>query len=134
MATIVERVVERFMLAKGSKFKEDKNHTWEDWLDDVYEGGKKKVRNPNEYSKERFPEVTWSTAYKDSPMFQERAQLEYMKWVSKQKKEKSKMSPDQKSEADKKRTDKRKDREDTKKQQKEREEADDQLTNWRTRH
>lgn len=50
--------------------------TFESWFDKRYEGGKKKVKNPNPETKERYPEITVSTAMK-TPSFAKKVYSEY---------------------------------------------------------
>ena len=55
---------------------------WQTFLDQKYEGGSKKVRNPNQETKEHFPEVTVNHAMKDEH-FRKHIQDEYEQWKDK---------------------------------------------------
>ena len=61
---------------------------WKEWLDATQEGGKRKVPNPSSdpKSRERSPEVAFSTALKNKS-FYGKAIKEYYEWVGKQKDE-----------------------------------------------
>ena len=52
---------------------------WQRFLDQKYEGGKKKVRNPNQATSKRYPEVTVNHAMKDEH-FRKHIQDEYEQW------------------------------------------------------
>ena len=52
---------------------------WQTFLDQKYEGGSKKVRNPNPDTREHFPEVTVNHAMKDEH-FRKHIQDEYEQW------------------------------------------------------
>ena len=53
---------------------------WEEFLNLFYEGGKKKVKNPNAETKDKYPEVQLSTALKDQ-MFAHGIQQEFHAWL-----------------------------------------------------
>jgi len=55
---------------------------WDDWLKATHDGGKERVPNPKSETRDRYPEVSFSTALKDKAFFQ-KALEEYKKWVSK---------------------------------------------------
>jgi hypothetical protein len=55
---------------------------WQDWLDAVHEGGRKKVPNPNSETRDRYPDVSYSTALKDKNVFK-KAIEDYHEWVKK---------------------------------------------------
>ena len=57
---------------------------WDDFLKERYDGGKRKVPNPNPKTRERFPQVTLSTAIKYPPALK-KVQEEYEAWASKDK-------------------------------------------------
>lgn len=78
---ITSRVLARF--AK----KDDDTYTWVMWINEVWDGGSKKVRNPNPMTKERYPEVTFDTAYGTSEWFREVVKKDYAKWVKQKKKD-----------------------------------------------
>ena len=62
---------------------------WQTFLDQKYEGGHKKVPNPNQETKEHFPEVTVNHAMKDEH-FRKHIQDEYEQWKGSQSKPKTK--------------------------------------------
>jgi hypothetical protein len=53
---------------------------WEDFVKEKYEGGEKKVPNPNPDSKETHPEVTFNTALKDEG-FEHQVRKEFQEWA-----------------------------------------------------
>ena len=53
--------------------------TWQTFLDQKYEGGSKKVRNPNQETKDHFPEVSVYTALRDE-QFHAKLTQEYEQW------------------------------------------------------
>ena len=53
--------------------------TWDDFLSSKYEGGYKKVRNPNPDTQDRFPEVSVHTALQDE-RFHAKLTQEYEQW------------------------------------------------------
>lgn len=57
----------------------EKPSRWDEWLDARFDGGKKKVPNPNSETRDDYPEVSFSTALKDDAFFQ-KALEEYKKW------------------------------------------------------
>jgi hypothetical protein len=57
---------------------------WDEFLKERYEGGKKKVRNPNLKTKDKYPEVSLYTALKD-PHMMKRVLEEYHRWAGKDK-------------------------------------------------
>lgn len=66
---------------------------WKEWLDSVHGGGKKKVSNPSPLTKDKYKEVSFSTALKDKNFFRH-ALKEYYAWAKKsQGKEESKEKP-----------------------------------------
>ena len=72
---------------------------WDEFLKAKYNGGKKKVSNPNSKTRTRFPQVSASTAMKDKGFFK-KVMEEYKKWA-KSTLDKSKSSPPTKSETGK---------------------------------
>jgi hypothetical protein len=56
---------------------------WQSFLDQKYEGGHKKVRNPNQETKDHFPEVTVNHAMKDEH-FRKHLEEEYEQWKGKE--------------------------------------------------
>jgi hypothetical protein len=54
---------------------------WQEFLDLFYEGGKKKVKNPNPDTKDKYPEVQVSTALKDQS-FAGKIRKEYEAWLA----------------------------------------------------
>lgn|GEM_PF-4981094 len=61
----------------------EKPAEWDQFLDLFYEGGKKKVPNPNPKTKKKYPEVQVSTALKD-PTFHKKLVAEYEAWLAKE--------------------------------------------------
>ena len=61
---------------------------WDEFLAAKYEGGKKKVRNPNPDTREKFPEVVLTTAIKDQG-FRQHVMKEYADWLKKRPNDKS---------------------------------------------
>ena len=55
---------------------------WDEFLAAKYEGGKKKVSNPNPDTRSKFPEVALTTAIKDEG-FRQRVMKEYADWLKK---------------------------------------------------
>ncbi len=55
---------------------------WQEWLDAVHQGGKKQVPNPNPDTRERYPQVAFTTALKDKEVFK-KALKEYREWAKK---------------------------------------------------
>jgi hypothetical protein len=53
---------------------------WDEFLAAKYDGGRKKVPNPNLKTKDRYPEVTLFTALKD-PATAAKVQEEYQVWA-----------------------------------------------------
>ena len=53
---------------------------WQEFLDAKYEGGKKKVPNPNLKTKDKYPKVTLWTAIKD-PHTMQKIMEEYHQWA-----------------------------------------------------
>lgn len=80
MDFLVARVASRFRLALA----EDDEPEFEDFLDEVYQGGEKKIPNPNADSREQFPQVSVSTALKN-PAFLKHVYQEYEKWLGSKK-------------------------------------------------
>jgi len=56
---------------------------WLQWLESQHQGGKSKVPNPNPETRERFKEVSFSTALRDDA-FKSRALKEFEAWKGKQ--------------------------------------------------
>ena len=58
---------------------------WKEFLDAVYEGGKRKVPNTNFKTREKHPQVAVSTLLKSDKTFYGKVYKEYLEWKSKQK-------------------------------------------------
>jgi hypothetical protein len=52
---------------------------WKTFLSEKYEGGKKKVRNPNHDTAKKYPEISLNTALKDES-FRHHIEAEYEQW------------------------------------------------------
>ncbi len=78
--------------ASSKDQKEEKNQ-WKEFLDLFYEGGKKKVENPNLKTRDIWPKVTLSTALK-VPVFAKKIQEEFHRWKDQSDKE-EKATPSQ---------------------------------------
>jgi G:T/U-mismatch repair DNA glycosylase len=68
---------------------------WKEFWDTFYEGGKKKVQNPNPKTKDQYPDVTANHAYDTSPKFRLQLKKEFDAWVAKQKGTEDPSSPSQ---------------------------------------
>ena len=64
-----------------AKPKPEKPAKWDQFLELFYEGGKKKVPNPNPKTKKKYPEVQVDTALKD-PTFHAKVTKEYEAWLA----------------------------------------------------
>ena len=86
--SLILRVAARYVRSQEedstSKGKGGVPARWRDWLDEIHDGGKKLVPNPNPNTRDRNPEVTFNTALKDKAFFRS-ALKEYYNWVGKQK-------------------------------------------------
>lgn len=83
MNSLALRVAARFMRADAEESeKGGVPARWQEWLKAVHEGGKQKIPNPNPETKDRFRDVSYSTALKDKKVFQV-AIKEYREWVKK---------------------------------------------------
>lgn len=84
--TLILRVAARYVRAQeeepSSKGKGGVPARWHDWLDEVHEGGKKQVPNPNPSTRDRRPKVTFNTALKDKTFFRQ-ALRDYQQWAKK---------------------------------------------------
>jgi hypothetical protein len=65
---------------------------WEQFLEQFYEGGKKKVQNPNPKTSDKYPEVQVSTALHD-PVFAGKVKKEYEAWLAQQAEPKDEATP-----------------------------------------
>ena len=54
---------------------------WEEFLKEKYEGGKKKVPNTNPDTKDKFPQVSMSTLFKNDFQFKSKVMNEYKAWL-----------------------------------------------------
>lgn len=52
---------------------------WQRFLEEKYEGGRKKIRNPNSDTKDVYPEVSFNTAMKDEH-FRKHVEEDYKQW------------------------------------------------------
>lgn len=77
--------VARSVLAEEGKGPPPK---WDAYLKAKWDGGKKKVPNPNKDTKDKYKEVSMSTAMKDKS-FAKGVMEDYSKWIAKNTKEKS---------------------------------------------
>jgi hypothetical protein len=69
---------------KASKIAVDEDKMDEFW-DQFYEGGKKKVTNTNPKTKEKYPEVSAHTLFQNDVNFRRNIMKEFKEWSSKQK-------------------------------------------------
>lgn len=68
--------------------------SWYKFLDQKYEGGKKKVTNTNPKTKDRYPQVSFGTRMKNDQNFKKSVMKEYRDWLdSSKEKSPSKPSP-----------------------------------------
>lgn len=74
------------------KDEEPSDGKWEEFLNLFYEGGKKKVKNPNPDTKDQYPEVQVSTALKDKT-FGGKIRKEYEAWLQGGEEKKPEKSP-----------------------------------------
>jgi tRNA nucleotidyltransferase/poly(A) polymerase/2'-5' RNA ligase len=58
----------------------DDTAKWEAFLSERYEGGKKQVPNTNPKTRDRYPEVAFSTLLKTDPRFRKKIQEEFARW------------------------------------------------------
>jgi len=77
---------------------EEKPEGWDEFLAEVYEGGKKKVKNPNPETSKQYPEVQVSTALQNDD-FRAQVHKEFEAW--KAKKAEPKEEPSEKTEPEK---------------------------------
>lgn len=80
MDGIAYRVAFRYRLADDDD--DDDEDLFDDFVQEVYEGGKKKVPNPNPATKDQYPQVSFSTAIA-TPAFWKRVQDEFTRWKAK---------------------------------------------------
>jgi len=59
---------------------------WQQFLDDVYEGGKKMVRNTNRDTRDRYPQVEAVTLLRTDPKFRKLLRGQFGKWGERQEK------------------------------------------------
>jgi hypothetical protein len=87
------RVARLFLARSGRTFTADEGEgesgkksgppaRWQEWLDKVHQGGKKKVPNPNAETKGRYSQVSFTTALRDKTFFG-KAMEEYKEWAKK---------------------------------------------------
>lgn len=78
---------------------------WQEWLDSVHDGGRKKVPNPNPETAKRFPQVSFSSALKNDA-FRAKAEEDFKKWSEENPKEErgKKKAPPKKEEPKEKHT------------------------------
>lgn len=79
MSLLAHRIVSRFLTA-NARADSGQPERWHEFMKAVYEGGKKKVPNPNPKTKARYPTVSITTALKDQGVRQ-RVMEEYRKWL-----------------------------------------------------
>ena len=90
MMTMTERILRRFKADAGegeespAPGKARVPARWQEFLDKVHQGGKEKVPNPNSATKDRFPQVSFTTALKDKK-FYAKAMEEYREWIKEDK-------------------------------------------------
>lgn len=82
-ALLIRSVVARFVKADEEEpSKGGVPARWDEWLKAVHEGGREMAPNPNPATRDRYKEVTFSTALKDKGVFK-KAIKEYHEWVKK---------------------------------------------------
>jgi hypothetical protein len=87
----------RFLLAKAegeddSGKKSGPPARWAEWLKEVQQGGKKRVKNPNPQTSKAHPDVSFSTALKDKGFYRD-ALKDYYKWLKQDEKGSKKSEP-----------------------------------------
>jgi hypothetical protein len=87
MNPIALRVMTRFLGRTADAQEEDPSKggvppRWKEWLDKVHQGGSEKVPNPNPETRDRFKDVSFTTALKDKDVFR-KALKEYHEWAKK---------------------------------------------------
>ena len=76
---LARKVAARWLMARGP--------LWEDFLGEVYEGGKMLVRNTNRDTKDRYPKVEAATLLKTDKRFRKLVQGQFGKWKAQREKE-----------------------------------------------
>lgn len=71
-------VVARWLMAKGP--------LWQQFLDEVYEGGRMQVRNTNRDTKDRYPKVEALTLLKTDKKFRKLLRAQFEKWKGRREK------------------------------------------------
>jgi hypothetical protein len=61
---------------------ENPRQTWDDFLDTFYEGGKKKVKNPNMDTRDQYPEVTVAYLLQNDEKYRWELQREFREWFT----------------------------------------------------
>lgn len=72
-------VMARWLMAKGP--------LWQQFLDEVYEGGRMQVRNTNRDTKDRYPKVEVSTLLKTDKKFRKLLRGQFEKWKAQREKQ-----------------------------------------------
>jgi hypothetical protein len=70
--TIAIKVAARWLMARGP--------LWEEFLREVYEGGKMMVRNTNRDTKDRYPKVEAATLLKTDKKFRKLVRGQFERW------------------------------------------------------
>jgi len=79
MERLAAKVAARWLMARGPM--------WEEFLREVYEGGKMLVRNTNRDTKDRYPKVEAATLLKTDKRFRKLVQGQFGKWQAQREKE-----------------------------------------------
>jgi hypothetical protein len=77
MDAAIQRVVRAYQRKIIRKAEGQK--TWQDFLDTMYDGGHRKVPNPNPETRSQWPKVTLFTALEDAPT-REKVEAEFHRW------------------------------------------------------
>lgn len=72
-------VMARWLMAKGP--------LWQQFLDEMYEGGKKMVRNTNRDTRDRYPQVEATTLLKTDKKFRKLLRGQFARWKAQREKE-----------------------------------------------